>query len=69
MKRVEEIIVRKLIESDDFSFIYDAKHVHHGNDDKIDSFFDIILKECIEKVALDISGRYKLNFILLLILY
>ena len=66
MKRVEEIIVRKLIESDDFSFIYDAKHVHHGNDDKIDSFFD---KECIEKVALDISGRYKLNFILLLILY
>ena len=60
MERVKEIIIRNLLESDDFTYIYDEKDVHHGDEEKINSFFGRIRKECKQKETLDKSGAYKL---------
>ena len=58
MDHVKEILLRKLIATDDFMFIYNEKDVHHGDVEKISSFLKQVRTEVKDKLNFNMSGTY-----------
>ena len=61
MKASEQSIIKKLVESDQFQYIYNEKDINHKKENAVNSFFYSVKSELQEKHNIDITG-YKKNF-------
>ncbi|XP_031781160.1 uncharacterized protein LOC116416504 [Nasonia vitripennis] len=55
--RIQDLIIKKLLINENYSFIYDSRHVHHGYTPSIDSFFTMIRNETQKEVNIDKTAK------------